>query len=365
MPTKTEQKTWLGNSKAITSTVLKPYSQQAKHPGVSGGRDKFRDPDSSYVPPVRQVWADALVAVDISPKCLVELNKTSVHFGHYALPDPALLIMPGDDKKKLVYLLMWLCACSALLYHFQKQDSTVLSNQAWHDFLEMCRSDKLMSDTAAAAHREEIRKIMGGVLGTAGVSEASPMWIWVQFIGEMKNCLSTSYPGFLCFGKFCGSCMSWTFASNSLVWINVQTWTLLKKIWQFMSNAFGHAFLHLLIFLLSWYHIWTSVLLPTIGESGSLLSQPSWMWCLAGRGQSQRSSSIGSIVLKNFQKVWHWNWNAKQVIFICKHFTTTLAMLLSSHIAFCLLYDLTHVFSCFFLIHLLTNANDLVSRKEK
>jgi len=51
---------------------------------------------------------------------------------------------------------------------------TVLSNQAWHNFLEMGHSDKLRSDTAAAACREEIQKIMGGVLGTASVSEASP-----------------------------------------------------------------------------------------------------------------------------------------------------------------------------------------------
>jgi len=141
--------------------------------GDSGGCDKFCDPDSSYVPPVRQVWADALAAVDMLPERLVEQNKTSPHFGHYALPDPALLVMLDDDKKKLVYLLMWLCICPALLYRSQKQDSTALFNQAWCDFLEMGRSDKLRSDTAAV-HREEIQKIMGGVLGTAGVSEASP-----------------------------------------------------------------------------------------------------------------------------------------------------------------------------------------------
>jgi len=154
--------------------VSKPYLQQVRHPGVSGGCDKFHDPDSSYVLPVRQVWADALVAVDMSPKCLVKQNKTSAHFRHYVLPDPALLVMPGDDKKKLAYLLMWLCACPVLLYCSQKQDLTALSNQAWCDFLEMGHSDKLKSDTAAAAYQEEIQKIMGGVLGTAGLSEASP-----------------------------------------------------------------------------------------------------------------------------------------------------------------------------------------------
>jgi len=154
--------------------VSKPYSQQEKCLGVSGGHDKFRDPDSSYVFPVRQVWADALAAVDMSSKCLVEQNKISAHFRHYALPDPALLIMLGDDKKKLAYLLTWLHAHPVLLYRSQKQDLTALFNQAWCDFLKMGRSDKLRSDTAAAVRREEIQKIMEGVLGTAGMSEASP-----------------------------------------------------------------------------------------------------------------------------------------------------------------------------------------------
>lgn len=120
------------------------------------------------------MWADALAAVDTSPECLVEQTKTVPHFGHYALPDPALFITPADDKKKVAYLLTWLRARPALLYRLQKQESTALSNQTWRDFLEMGRSDKLRDNTAAAARREEIRKIMGGVLKTAGVSEASP-----------------------------------------------------------------------------------------------------------------------------------------------------------------------------------------------
>jgi len=39
------------------------------------------------------------------PNALLNKTKTSAHFGHYVLPDSALLIMLGDDKKKLAYLL--------------------------------------------------------------------------------------------------------------------------------------------------------------------------------------------------------------------------------------------------------------------
>ena len=75
--------------------------------------------------------------------------------------------------KKLTYILTWLRARPALLYRLKRQQMTALSNQAWWDFLEMVCSDKQRNDTAAAAHREEICKMMGEILNTPGVSEAS------------------------------------------------------------------------------------------------------------------------------------------------------------------------------------------------
>jgi hypothetical protein len=121
-----------------------------------------------------RAWADALAAVDASPERLVEQNKSVPHSGHYALPDPALFVTPADGKKKVVYLLTWLRARPALLYRLQKKESTALSNQAWRDFLEMGRSNKMRDGTTTAARREQIRKIMGEVLKTASVSEVSP-----------------------------------------------------------------------------------------------------------------------------------------------------------------------------------------------
>jgi len=75
--------------------------------------------------------------------------------------------------KKLAFLLTWLCACPALLYRLKRQQMTALSNQAWQDFIEMRCSNKQRNDTAAVAHQEEIHKMMGGVLKTPGVLEAS------------------------------------------------------------------------------------------------------------------------------------------------------------------------------------------------
>jgi len=98
-----------------------------------------------------QLWADALAAVDTSPEHLIEQSKTELRFGHYALPDPALLVTPADDIKKLAYILTLLHARPALLYCLKRQQIIALSNQAWQDFLEMGCSDKQRNDTAAAA----------------------------------------------------------------------------------------------------------------------------------------------------------------------------------------------------------------------
>ena len=97
-----------------------------------------------------RVWAGALVAVDTSPERLIKQNKSIPHFGHYALPDPALFVTLADNKKKVAYLLTWLRTCPVLLYCLQRKELTALSNQSWHDFLEMGRSNKMRDDTTAA-----------------------------------------------------------------------------------------------------------------------------------------------------------------------------------------------------------------------
>ena len=149
---------------------------------------------------------------------------------------------------------------------------TALSNQAWRDFLEMGHSDKQKNNTAAAVCREEIRKMMGEVLNTPGVSEASPDANLAQFIGKGKNWLVTSYPECLWSGRFCGNYMSSIFTSSPLVWISMHPQSL--WIQQVISNGFRCAFLTV-TFLSSRYRIWTPVSLPRIGESDSLASWPS------------------------------------------------------------------------------------------
>lgn len=153
---------------------------------ASQTRNKFIDPDSDMIPPSMPAWANALSQVQQSPSAPQQKQRRgkkqtqaphqgadAPHRGHYALPDPVLLVTPTSDDKKLSYILTWLRARPALLYRIQKRQSTALSAQMWRDFLGMGQSSQTNSATAAAQRRDRIRTIMGpGLMDEAGLSEA-------------------------------------------------------------------------------------------------------------------------------------------------------------------------------------------------
>jgi len=262
--------------------------------------------------------------------------------------------------KKLTYILMWLHARSTLLYCLKRQQMTALSNQAWRDFLKMGRSDKQRNDTAAATHREEIRKMMGEVLNTPGVSEASPNanLCPVYWKGEELAC--DKLPRMSLVWEICGNYMSSIFASSSLIWISMHPQSL--WIQRVVSNSFRHAFLTV-TFLSSRYCIRTPVSSPRIGESDSLVSWPLWIWCFSGGGQSRQSSILDSALLKNFRMNRHWSWSMKWLGSIHKLFSTTLAELLLFHIASYPPYDYYHLFFFYLLDNLITSCLEMEEQK--
>ena len=100
---------------------------------------------------------------------------------------------------------------------------TALSNQARQDFLEMEHSDKQRNNTAAVACREEIRKMMGGVLKTPGVSEASSDANLHPVYWEGEELAHDKLPRM---SMVCGNYMSSIFVSSSLVWISMHPQSL-------------------------------------------------------------------------------------------------------------------------------------------
>jgi hypothetical protein len=122
------------------------------------------------------IWANALKKVNRSLSRLVQEHKAKTHYGHYALPEPALFVTPASDEKKISYIFTWLRARPALMYRLWKHHSTALSNQTWRNFLEMGRNaGKGLKEGAvkSAKSRELIIQVMGGVIDSITASESS------------------------------------------------------------------------------------------------------------------------------------------------------------------------------------------------
>jgi len=189
---------------------------------------------------------------------------------------------------------------------------------------------------------------MGGVLGTAGVSEASPNANFGPVYWRDKELPLDKLPRFSVFWEILWELYELNFhleltsldQCTNRDSVKEDPAIRVKHLWSCFPPSSDLPFvmipyMNISLVANNWRE-WVSFILALVNM----------MSCWEGSKPEVFKYQLHHV--KNFWKVWHWSWNAKRLIFICKHFTTTLAMLLSSHIAFCLLYDLTHVFSCFF-----------------
>ena len=101
-------------------------------------------------------WSAALQAVDQSPSLLVERYKTSRHCGHYAFPDPGLLISPTTDIKKARHIGSWFRVRDAWIIRLQNEPSLAMSSQHWQTFLAMDLNILEKGGTKAAMRRREV-----------------------------------------------------------------------------------------------------------------------------------------------------------------------------------------------------------------
>jgi len=124
----------------------------------TGDRDKFLPLQSHFAPFSIPAWSAALQAVDRSSSHLIETAKTSSHYGHYAFPDPGLLVSPTADEKKSRYIESWLQARDTWLMRLQNEPSLAMSGQHWRTFLAMDLSSpyKDKGPTKAAKRRQDI-----------------------------------------------------------------------------------------------------------------------------------------------------------------------------------------------------------------
>ncbi|KAG2030268.1 hypothetical protein BDR03DRAFT_1017321 [Suillus americanus] len=113
-----------------------PYAREAcpTQPSQSGeSRDKWKDPESPYLPPSILHWDDALKTCTKDPSCVY--MPYAIDRG-YRSSEPALLLGPKLPERLQGYIATWL-ACHPLwigrVYHDPPRNYP--SPQLWHNFL--------------------------------------------------------------------------------------------------------------------------------------------------------------------------------------------------------------------------------------
>ena len=84
---------------------------------------------------MRRAWADALLKVNRSEGR--RKKKDSPHVGHYAFPDPIILVSPESPEKRYRFIAAWTRARTLFTINLHSGASAAVSNNSWRDFLEM------------------------------------------------------------------------------------------------------------------------------------------------------------------------------------------------------------------------------------
>ena len=117
------------------------------------------------------VWADALKAIDQLQDRIQDPQPKL-----YAFPEPALFVMPMNQKKIISFLKTWLQAHLAILWRVEMQAMSVLSAQMWRDFLAINFIQTAQcDDSKSAACREQLHKLIGSTIEKPGVTECLVM----------------------------------------------------------------------------------------------------------------------------------------------------------------------------------------------
>jgi hypothetical protein len=116
-----------------TSLDLRNHSQKA--PG-SGGRNKFDEPSSPFLPLAIAAWRDALKNVVVNPTTNASLNQGD---RGYAFPDPGLFFGVTTPEGQAKFFYNWLKYRPALIYRLAGHNSNAkpLSTQDWRTMLHL------------------------------------------------------------------------------------------------------------------------------------------------------------------------------------------------------------------------------------
>lgn len=151
------------SSHVYRSTFFLLTCFQASKPKTAqvAGRNKYLPLIGPLSPFSIPAWSAGLQAVDQSPSRLVEVSKSSKHFGHYAFPDPGLFVSPASDTKKAKFIESWLRIREGWLMRLATETSLAMSAQNWRDLLAIDLSAiHEKNDTKAAKRRKQILALL-------------------------------------------------------------------------------------------------------------------------------------------------------------------------------------------------------------
>ena len=130
-------------------TTLQGSKSQLPQTIQSAGRDKFAPLVSPLAPFSIASWDTALLAVD--------RFSVSQQSGHYAFPDPGLLVTPTTDERKAKLIEMWLRIREAWSVRIRHGELLSMSGQHWRDCLSTDFNNLLgKSDSKATKRRQKI-----------------------------------------------------------------------------------------------------------------------------------------------------------------------------------------------------------------
>jgi hypothetical protein len=185
-----------------THVISDSLGARPAHSAQSGeARDKWKDPETPYLPPINLHWDYAMKSVI---KTQSRVHTPYVIDRGYRFPEPALLLGPKLPERLQAYLANWL-ACRPLWIGRIDHDPprNYPSPQVWRDFLGSGPSLKSQSikgkeperkgPTMAEKHKLVMRNLFGDDLLDTQCDTFSPEGV-VEFRGEQISVTSLASP---------------------------------------------------------------------------------------------------------------------------------------------------------------------------
>ncbi|KAF9456582.1 hypothetical protein BDZ94DRAFT_1315007 [Collybia nuda] len=167
------------SKKELRSKRYSPYANRKKDPAaLSGGRNKFEDPVSPFLPPAIPLWRRALENVNLHSAKFQYPDLLPTDLG-YVFPEPASLLSIQSPDRQKGFFCTWLRYRHALIYRVSSGgfDTQPMPNTVWrallnHDFV--VKSTTGDTQTRSQKHREMAKDFLKSCLDVEGVELGDP-----------------------------------------------------------------------------------------------------------------------------------------------------------------------------------------------